>query len=209
MIRPPGIGGVVFGTKSLGDGRSDAAARSAISAECGISSDWATINQVHGTRVVTASGPGFYGEADALVTSTIGLPIVIATADCVPVVLIGRHTRAVAHAGWRGVAGGVVGATVDRMRSVGDGPNVAVLGPHIGPCCYEVGSDVIDEIGGFGARARSGAQSVDLAAAIRSQLADVDVESVERCTHDEASLASYREDGTSERQVTIVWIPQG
>jgi len=208
MILPPGIGGVVFGTRALGDGRDDAAARSAISADFGVSNDWATIKQVHGTRVVTATLPGFHGEADALVTSTIGLPIAIATADCVPVVLIGRRTRAVAHAGWRGVARGVVPATIDRMHALGDTPTVAILGPHIGSCCYEVGPEVIEAVGGFPALTRSGTLSVELSGAIRSQLGDVDVIDIGCCTYDDPAMASYREDGTSERQVTIVWIPQ-
>ncbi|MCL1599289.1 MAG: polyphenol oxidase family protein [Actinomycetia bacterium] len=208
MILPPGVGGVVFGTRTLGDGRSDPTARSSVSVELGISKDWATVKQVHGTGVVAVSEPGFYGEADALVTTMIGLPIVIATADCVPVVLLGSTTRAVAHAGWRGVAGGVVPATVDRMQALGDQPTVAILGPHIGSCCYEVGREVIEEVGGFAARTRSGTPSVDLAAAIRCQLPGVEVLDIGRCTHDDPSMASYREDGTSERQVTIVWIPR-
>ncbi len=209
MILPPGIGGVVFGTRALGDGRRDEAARSAISAELGISQDWATIDQVHGTRVVQASEAGLYGEADALVTAAIGLPIAIATADCVPVVLLGEVTRAVAHAGWRGVARGVVPATIDRMHALGDTPTVAILGPHIGSCCYEVGPEVIEAVGGFPSQTRSGTLSVELSGAIRSQLGDVDVIDIGCCTHDDPSMASYREDGTSERQVTIVWIPQG
>ncbi len=208
MILPPGVGGVVFGTRALGDGRSDPIVRSSVSAELGISKDWATISQVHGSRVVTVSGPGFYGEADALVTTSIGLPIAIATADCVPVVLLGKATRAVAHAGWRGVARGVVPAAVECMQALGDEPTTAILGPHIGACCYEVGREVIEEVGGFAARTRWGASSVDLGAAIRSQLPGVEVVDIGRCTHDDPSMASYREDGTRERQVTIVWIPR-
>jgi len=208
MILPPGVRGVVFGTRALGDGRSHAAKRATISAELGISSKWATITQVHGARVVAVSEPGCRGEADALVTMSPELPIVIATADCVPVALIGDRTRAVAHAGWKGVAAGVVPATVEMMRAVGDAPRMAILGPHIGPCCYEVGPEVVDALGGFSRRTRSGTLSVDLAAALRTQLGDIEVTDVGLCTHDDVSMASYREDGTSERQVTIVWIPR-
>lgn len=208
MIVPPGMPGVVFGTRTLGDGRTDVARRAAISSELGISTEWATIAQVHGARVVFAPDSGHYGEADALVTASPGLPIAIATADCVPVVLIGDQNRAVVHAGWRGVAVGVVSATVEMMRSKGDAPVVAAFGPHIGPCCYEVGAEVVDAIGGFSSRTRSGSLSVDLAAAIRSQLGEIESIDIDRCTHDDTAMASYREDGTSERQVTIVWIPQ-
>jgi purine-nucleoside/S-methyl-5'-thioadenosine phosphorylase / adenosine deaminase len=208
MIVPPGVRGVAFGTRSLGDGRSDVKRRAAISSELGIAAEWATITQVHGARVVLASKPGHYGEADALVTGAPGLPIAIATADCVPVVLVGDRSRAVAHAGWRGVAAGVVPAAVKTMRSNGDAPVVAVLGPHIGPCCYEVGREVVDAIGGFSSRTRSGSLSVDLGAAVRSQLGGIETIDMDRCTHDDTAMASYREDGTSERQVTIAWIPQ-
>jgi YfiH family protein len=200
--------GVVFGTRALGDGRTDVGRRATISSALGISPEWATVTQVHGTRVVFASEPGHHGEADALVTATPELPVAIATADCVPVVLVGDQSRAVAHAGWRGVAGGVVPETVKMMRAHGDAPVVALLGPHIGPCCYEVGREVVDAIGGYASVTRSGSLSVDLAAAIRSQLEGVEAIDTGRCTHDDTAMASYREDGTSERQVTIVWIPQ-
>ncbi len=208
MIVPPGIRGVAFGTRVDGDGRSDDARRATISAKLGISPVWATITQVHGTRCVHVSEPGFHGEGDALLTATVGLPIVVAAADCVPVALIGESSRAVVHAGWRGVAAGVVPCTLEMMDALGDRPITAVLGPHIGACCYEVGPEVVDAIGGFAARTRSGSTSVDLSAALRSQLDGIDVIDVGVCTRDDAAMASYREDGTLERQVTIVWIPQ-
>lgn len=208
MIVPPGTRGVVFGTRFDGDARSDSNARARLSADFGISTRWATIKQVHGSRAVYAPEPGFYGEADALVTDVVGLPMAVATADCVPVVLIGERTRAVAHAGWRGIAKGVVIEAMRLFERRGDTVTRVVIGPHIGPCCYEVGQDVVEAIGGFASTTRSGSLSVDLPEAVRSQVGDVDVVEMGICTLDNASMASYRQDGTLDRQVTVVWLPQ-
>lgn len=208
MIVPPGVPGVVFGARQDGDARSDGYARDALSKQFGISRDWATIRQVHGSVLAKADAPGFYGDADALVTDVPGLPIAIATADCVPVVLISQEARAVVHAGWRGVAGGAVDVAVAEMRRSGDTVVRAVIGPHIGPCCYEVGPDVVDAIGGFQSTTHTGGVSVDLGAAVISQLPDIEVVDMNVCTFEDETMASYREDRTPDRQVTVAWIPQ-
>lgn len=208
MITPPGIPGIVFGTMADGDARSDGRARDAFSSRFGIPRDWATIRQVHGSTVAYATTPGFHGDADGLMTDAVGLPIAIATADCVPVVLVSKGARAVVHAGWRGVAAGVVVEAIGAMRRKSHNVESAVIGPHIGPCCYEVGREVVDEIGGFESRTRSGAPSVDLASAIRSQIGAMEIRDVGVCTFDDASMASYRENGTTNRQVTVAWLPR-
>jgi len=208
MITPPGVPGVVFGTRVDGDPRSDEDARDALSTRFGISRDWATIRQVHGSVVAYADAPGFYGEADGLVTDVTGLPIAIATADCVPVVLIAQRSRAVVHAGWRGVAAGTVSEAIAVMERSGNTVAHAVIGPHIGPCCYEVGQEVIDAIGGFEATTRAGGVSVDLARAIRAQMGAIDVVDTGVCTFDDVSMASYRQDATPDRQGTVAWLPQ-
>ncbi|MEN8237561.1 MAG: polyphenol oxidase family protein [Actinomycetota bacterium] len=208
MITPPGIPGVVFGTRADGDARSDGRARDTISTHFEIPRDWATIRQVHGSVVAYADAPGFYGDADGLVTDVPGLPIAIATADCVPVVLISQRSRAVVHAGWRGVAAGAVPEAVDVMHRAGNPVERAVIGPHIGPCCYEVGQEVVDAIGGFAAKTRAGRTSVDLGLAIRTQLDTIETVDMGICTFEDGSMASYRQDRTSDRQVTVAWLPQ-
>ena len=208
MINSPGVPGVAFGTRSDRDARSDDAARDTISSMLDISRQWATIKQVHGSDVAYADAPGFYGEADGLFTDIPMLPLAIATADCVPVVLISDRARAVVHAGWRGVAAGVVQEAVAAMERSGSAPVSVVIGPHIGPCCYEVGQEVVDAVGGFVSRTREGGVSVDLARAIRSQLSGVPVLDMDICTLDHADMASYRQDGTMDRQVTVVWLPE-
>ena len=211
MITPPGIPGVVFAARADGDGRSDGHARSVIGARMGMPGQWATIHQVHGSAVVYADAPGFYGEADGLITDVPMVPVAIATADCVPVVLLAQHARGVVHAGWRGLAAGVIHEAHRAMERRGHRVASAVVGPYIGPCCYEVGEEVVEAVGGFAARTRSGSLSLDLGAAVASQLADagtIDVVDIGVCTFDDADLASYRQNRTTDRQVTVAWLPE-
>ena len=86
---------------------------------------------------------------DALITNRPGIPLMVLTADCVPVLLFDAATRSAAaiHAGWRGTANGIVGLTVEKMKSeFGSNPKdlVAAIGPCIRPCCFEVGDDVAE-----------------------------------------------------------------
>jgi len=207
MITSPGLPGVAFGTRAHRDGRNLDDARIALSSELGIATEWATIHQVHGDRTVLASEPIHYGDADGLVTQRPGLPIVIATADCVPVVLIGKRTRAIAHAGWRGIAAGVVREAIASMENLDDPPKRAILGPHICGECYEVGPEVNEAIGGFTSVTGSGTNGADLAGAVRHQLDQIAVVDSGVCTYEDAAMASHRQNGTPDRQVTVVWIP--
>lgn len=102
------------------------------------------LRQVHSDRILDAR-PGCSGEGDALLTRRSGLAVAIATADCVPVVLAGPRAVAVVHAGWRGIAAGIVPAAVMRLAEHG-AVEAAWIGPAIGPCCYEVGEDVADRV---------------------------------------------------------------
>ena len=130
MIRSGLIAGVAFGHLADGDARTDTRSRAAISRALGIRRDWAIISQVHGDMVRIVAEPGQAGEADGLVTDVPGLPIAIATADCVPVAIAGDRTIALVHAGWRGVAVDVVGRAVDAMASLDDAPRAASIGPR-------------------------------------------------------------------------------
>lgn len=207
MILAPGIPGVAFGSLADGDGRIDRSSRIAIADQLGISTDWATISQVHGANIVSVDEAGHHGDADGLMTTIQGLPLVVATADCVPAAIMGRNTASIVHAGWRGVASGIVPKAVSTMEEGGDRVAAVVLGPHIGPCCYEVGPEVVDAIGGYASTTTWGTVSADLEEAIRAQVADVDVVSTGPCTMDQPRYASHRRDGTPERQVAIAWIP--
>jgi YfiH family protein len=129
-------------------------------------------------------------ETDALVTGTPGVPLMMLFGDCMPLVLFDpvRRVVGIAHAGWRGVAAGVAEATIRTMAErLGCNPsNVwAGIGPTIGPCCYEVGSDVAAEIesacppGAGVVRRANGRFHADLPAAVSAQLRAAGVEQIE------------------------------
>lgn len=140
------------------------------------------LRQRHGTDILDAAavaaarGAGPAPEADGAVASGRGALLRVVVADCVPLFLADREHRAVAlvHAGWRGAAAGIVPRALSalRERGVPGGSLVAWAGPSIGPCCYEVGGEVIDAFRGEAAasRGRSGRWMLDLYATIRGQL---------------------------------------
>ncbi len=206
MIRSEAIRRVAFGTLADGDGRNDPDARRRMSASLGIPDAWATITQVHGAIARRAAEATALGEADGVWTPEPDLPIVVATADCVPVVIEATGAIGLVHAGWRGVVSGIVAATIEAMADDGYAPERAVLGPHIGPCCYEVGTEVIDAVGGHAARTTWGAVSLDLAGAIREQLGGIAVDEVAICTREDDRFSSHRRDRTRHRQVTVAWL---
>ncbi len=203
------LAGVAFGDAGDGDGRSDPSARAAMAAALGIPSEWAYARQVHGTEVRNVARPGPAGEADALVTRVAGLSVAVATADCVPVALHGEGAAAIVHAGWRGAAAGVVTAARAVMAAAGGPPQRAAIGPCIGPCCYEVGDEVAARFPDHGATTSWGSRSVDLAAAVRAQLAGLEVWAADVCTRCDGRYHSYRRDGTPYRQVGVAWLPGG
>ena len=203
MISP--AAGVVFTLAGDGDLRGDAAARARVSGEAGIPPSWATVHQVHGARVIEAEEPGDLGEADALFTTRVGLALAVFTADCVGVVVQGTGGVGVAHAGWRGTLAGVVESLVGAMRSAGIEPEVAFLGPAIGPCCYEVGPEVRERFEGFEATTRDGRPSVDLPGAVAARLGGLSVERVGGCTVDGPDTFSHRRGGDRERMAAIGW----
>lgn len=208
MILARGFPGIVFTEVKDGDLRHDMVARRAVSDTLGIPHGWAVANQVHGSHIAIARSAGNLGEADGIVTSVTMLPIAVSVADCVPVVLLGACSVAVVHAGWRGVASGVVGSALRTMDDSGDRVQGAVIGPHIGPCCFEVGSEVVDAVGGYATRTSKGTLSVDLASAIRDQLIGVEIESEVECTMHDDRFYSHRRNATKERQMAVAWISQ-
>jgi purine-nucleoside/S-methyl-5'-thioadenosine phosphorylase / adenosine deaminase len=206
MIRPDGVPGVAFGTVLDGNPRGDADARVSISTSLRIPSEWAWVRQVHGTVVATPSEPGIGVEADALISTNPGLPIAVSVADCLPVALVADHAVGMAHAGWRGVAAGVVPATITAMTERGHPPHTAVIGPGIGPCCFEVGKDVSDRFESHRARTSWGTDSVDLAGAVVDALVGLEVHLVSGCTHHDERFHSFRSDGTRLRQFGVAWV---
>ena len=186
----------------------------------------AWIAQVHGVDVVDASTVGVgqpVRTGDASIATQPGVVCAILTADCLPVLFADRAGRVVgaAHAGWRGLAGGVLGQTVASMRAAGAGEITAWMGPAIGATAFEVGQDVFDSFANalpgidvgfaFAARpGRAGKYLADMLALARLMLARDGVSSVaggDHCTATEADrFYSYRRDGVTGRQASLIWL---
>lgn len=171
---------------------------------------WA--KQIHSARVLPAQ-TGACGEGDALFADSPGLALSVITADCVPIVLAGPRGLAAIHAGWRGIVGGVVPAT---LEAAGGGSGwSAWIGPAIGPCCYEVGEDVAEQVVAVSGPevaipGPAGKPHLDLVAAVRRQLSAAGVEeihSVADCTRcDSERLYSYRREGKGAgRNMAFIW----
>ena len=183
---------------------------------------WTWLRQVHGARVVDVTAPGACAgeEADAAVTDVDGVVLCILTADCAPISFTSPEgVRGVAHAGWKGLAEGVVDATVAAMRAKGATSVEAALGPCIHPACYEFSPADLDEVARrLGDHVRSttahGRPALDLPGAVRRAVADagaVLVEDAGRCTAcdvDEAGEPrwfSHRARRDEARQALIQW----
>ena len=206
MIRPPGFNGVAFSDRSDGDIRNDVAARGALAARLEVNEVWAELSQVHGDRVVRATAPGNTGEADAVWTTELGLPLAIFTADCYGVALVAEDAVGVSHAGWRGAASGVVPRLREDMSASGHPPSLAAVGPGIGSCCFEVGPEVAEVFPGRVAETSWGTTSVDLPAVLAGQLEGLETWMADGCTRHEPGWFSHRADGTSDRLASIVWL---
>jgi hypothetical protein len=172
---------------------------------------WTCLRQVHGARVVVVDAPGACTgeEADAAVTTVHGACLAVFTADCAPVALASPDgVVGAVHAGWRGLAAGVVEAAVERMRALGADRIEAALGPCIHAECYEfsdVGRWFPPEVQGVTAE---GTPALDLPAAVRAALARSGVDLVHDegvCTACSADHFSHRARGDAERQAMLVW----
>jgi YfiH family protein len=171
--------------------------------------------QVHGTfvrRVHDLPDPAAQLEdADGQATALEGVPAVVLTADCLPVALVAGEAVAIVHAGWRGLAGGVLAAGVRALRELGaEGAVHAAIGPGAGACCYESGPDVHAAFASYGPLARRG-DNADLKHVARRQLEAEgvsEVHDVGLCTlcAPAGLFFSHRRDGAATgRQAGVVW----
>jgi len=181
---------------------------------------YATLKQIHSSRCVEAHQCGYLGRADALVTAHPGILVGVRTADCLPVLLVEEATRSVAaiHAGWRGIAQGVTRSAVNQMRErYGASPAVmqAAIGPGIGVCCYEVGSEVAAQFECWypDVRAAPARLRLNLAEIVRRQLLELGIAG-ERiyggapCTFcSESDFFSYRRDHLrAGRMISVIGV---
>jgi YfiH family protein len=180
--------------------------------------------QVHGRDVVTVDGTNVAAlrerppVADALVTRLPGMPLAVRVADCLPVLFASLDGRVVgaAHAGWRGLAAGVLEATVAAMRVPGS-ELCAWLGPAIGPQAFEVGDDVRDAFTAQDEAALAhfaphgaGKWLADLPSLARQRLAAAGVTRVAECGactfSDAARFHSWRRDRSPARMAACIWL---
>ena len=176
------------------------------------------LTQVHGTRVVSAEESESGSEADACVARSPGRICAVQTADCLPVLFadLAGTVVAAAHAGWRGLAAGVLERTVAAM-AVAPKDLIAWFGPAIGPAAFEVGAEVREifcaadpaAAGAFAANDR-GRWQCDLAALARLRLAHAGLTRVfggSLCTYsDSGRFYSYRRDGATGRMASLIWL---
>lgn len=201
-----GVSGVPFDELNLGIGGEDdprAVAENLrlLLADFGPGDRVADLRQVHGATVAVA-GPG-RPEADGIVTDQPGITLLVRAADCAPVLLADPGARVIgaAHCGRPGLAAGVVPATVARMRDLGASTITAWVGPHVCGACYEVPSEMRDQVGAVVPSAVAttswGTPSIDIGAGVRAQLeaAGVTVRDEARCTRESPDLYSHRRDG--------------
>jgi YfiH family protein len=216
----PGGGRAVFTTRARGNlstsrgvahelGRS---AREELCEQLGLR--WACASrQVHGAvvqRVGSRVGTGAEAmaiDADGHATSLPGLGMMVLTADCLPVALGCTGAVAMLHAGWRGLAAGVIEEGVRALQEVGgSGEVVALIGPGAGACCYEVGPEVHAAFGGADRKGRR----IDLRAIARDRLLAAGVAQVREvaaCTICDERFFSHRREGAlAGRQAGVAWL---
>jgi YfiH family protein len=181
----------------------------------------AWLSQVHGTAVLDAARASGVAEADACIATQSGVVCVIQTADCLPVLFCDTQGRVVgaAHAGWRGLAAGVLENTLAAMRGAGAEDILAWLGPAIGPDRFEVGEDVLAAFAGRNQDTRPafkpipgqpGKYLADIYGLARTILRKAGVAGVHGgglCTvTDEGRFYSYRRDKTTGRIASLIWL---
>jgi purine-nucleoside/S-methyl-5'-thioadenosine phosphorylase / adenosine deaminase len=232
----PGRGHTLFTTRAAGNlssvggagARHGDAARERLRREIGVERI-VRGHQVHGAvvrRVRAAGGASHHGSGalqggskgrgpeeagargcDGGATALTGLAVAVLTADCLPVALGAPNAVAMLHAGWRGLAAGVLEEGVAAITELG-GPEqiVAVIGPGAGVCCYEVGDEVHEALGGAHRRGRR----IDLRAIARERLIDAGVwrvKDVPACTICDRRFFSHRREGAGAgRQGGVAWL---
>ncbi|MGI9595982.1 MAG: polyphenol oxidase family protein [Acidimicrobiales bacterium] len=175
---------------------------------------WTWIRQVHGSTVLRVDRPGHHAgaEADGLITTATGCPIAVTTADCAPLVLLAERGVGVVHAGWRGLAEGIIERAGEQLRSVAGRPVSALLGPCISPSAYEFGPRELAQVAQrFGStvegRTEDGQPALDVPAAVALACEQAGWPEPGRppCTSD-ARWFSHRTRTDGGRQTVVAWL---
>ena len=176
------------------------------------------LKQVHGIQVVDALSAGHHAEADAIYSNQSDSVCAVLTADCLPLLFCNQQATkvAAAHAGWRGLANGVIEATVSALQE--NNKDLMVwLGPAIGPECFEVGQEVFDVFISHDPQAASAFSQVDsehyladIYQLARLRLNQLGIEKVYGgglCTYsDEERFYSFRKNKITGRMASMIWL---
>jgi polyphenol oxidase len=171
--------------------------------------------QVHGTEILEWDGPPRQGgfahagaelaKVDGHSTTARNVPLLVLVADCLPVALVSDERATMLHCGWRGLAAGILERGLDLYPE----PPRAVLGPSIGPCCYEVGEEVLAEFGDLQGVAHGRMLSLNAVAQQKLLARGVTkIDSFPLCTSCRPDLlfSHRRDDGVTGRQAGLVWL---
>jgi len=173
--------------------------------------------QVHGNDIAEWTEPdadqafldpqGGHLKVDGHFSRERGLGLLVLVADCLPVALAGEGEVAMVHCGWRGLAGGLIGKAAEHFAE--GRPGAAAVGPGIGPCCYEVGDEVLEEFAGY--QGVASGRMLDLRAVADAQLRAAGVERIEHvdlCTscREDLFFSHRRDQGVTGRQGGMAWL---
>jgi YfiH family protein len=173
--------------------------------------------QVHGPEILEWDGPPRNGgfahvgadlpKVDGHTTTAKGVPLMVLVADCLPVALATPARAVMLHCGWRGLAAGIIERGIELFE--GDTKPRAVLGPSIGPCCYEVGDEVLAEFSDLEGVANGRMLSLNMVAQQKLMAGGVTkIDSVPLCTRCRPDLffSHRRDNGVTGRQAGLVWL---
>jgi polyphenol oxidase len=171
--------------------------------------------QVHGDEILEWDGPPQNGgfahvgadlpRVDGHSTTAKGVPVMVLVADCLPLALVSPERAVMLHCGWRGLAAGIV----ERGLGLFPQPPRAVLGPAIGPCCYEVGDEVLTEFSDLQGVANGRMLSLNMVAQQKLMAGGVtQIDSFPLCTscRPELFFSHRRDNGVTGRQAGLVWL---
>lgn len=187
--------------------------RTILASHCSLPTEPVWLNQIHGDTIHVVKEERSKNKtitADASYSDQAGIVLAVLVADCLPILMCSSDGREIAalHAGWRGLAKGIVRCAVDRFQSE---DLIAWLGPAIGPCHYEVDRMVRDHFKTTDAFLTGKDEThwqFDMFAEAERQLNDAGVSQVERsmhCTFCDENLYSFRREGTTGRFAALVW----
>ena len=169
----------------------------------GFQNQFATMDQTHSSEIAFADSCIYY-KSDGIYTDKIKLPLVIKTADCVPILMESSKGVSATHAGWRGLEKSIF----EKSIAIHEISSLKIsIGPHARKCCYEVGVEFLDKFN-KSINKIEGKYYLDLTKNIKQFALEnnINLEDTGECTICSKEYFSYRKNKTSERQFSFIWI---